>query len=293
MEPEFKSTLPVKAQRLCDELEAYVGSEIQCIQCTLPLPADPGQTVVTKCNHSGATIWYQKKSDLTPQILVHELLHLRRLWMEMIPLFRFIGVGITLPPEPVLEHLNRDHVPAALLQGLETDFNSILEHLIIAPQEQKEYGFELRSWFGPGELGSDKRASWDRRAHNLMEWLVCDFLLGESHPDHKRLRCLLRERDLMQEARAFSDEIRDAIERYERRLGKAKMVLVMAKYIQIPPENVELLFWDAKKHFEQHARFEDVRANGDFTLAFGKWVRSWPPGDMDGTAMPACSGVGR
>jgi len=124
MEAKFRALLPANILALVDEIESHTRRTIEVRQnpyprsTTNPNPDSLGAAV----DESNAFIYLYQETDFTPQAVCHELLHIRRYWLENIPQIL-----------PVL--------PDADKMSVTSHIENTLEHLIIVPREQG-YGFE-------------------------------------------------------------------------------------------------------------------------------------------------------
>lgn len=126
MDRSFYDPLPENVRTLVDDLERFGQREIEVARNPYPEnPADPnprGPGAQIHTDDGCATIFYYD-SPVPAQGMLHELLHIRRYWVDAVP---------QLVPRAAEQ---------ANLWRITSSIEGALEHLVIVPSEE-EYGFE-------------------------------------------------------------------------------------------------------------------------------------------------------
>jgi hypothetical protein len=222
----FLQRLSAEAQRLVREIEEFASSEIELRAPPVP-PGQAVRAVALIASESGATLFYRSEEDFQTPAVLHELLHLRRYWMDCVPQL----------------------VPVADPQGERTkianQIENTLEHLIITPQEAR-YGFDpytnlnetaRQSW--QGYPWSDITESWARRKMCLLSWLTTRLLISDDGVKALAWECLQKE-GLSEEAEIFASKI----ERWKG--SKERCISTAVRFLRIPRAEAEMIYLDVK-----------------------------------------------
>ncbi|MFQ5935315.1 MAG: hypothetical protein ACE5LB_02750 [Acidiferrobacterales bacterium] len=230
MEQRFFQRLSAELQNLVQELEDFAGVEIE----VRPKPTPTGETtakskaVALISSEKGATLLCRSEDHFTTQAVLHELLHLRRYWIDFVP---------QLVP---IDDRGGDKTKIA------NEIDNALEHLAIFPQEA-EYGFEPYA-----DLNRAARTLWEsypwneitepwaRRKSCLLAWLTTVCLVTDDAVKTLARDCLEKE-GLLDEAENFSDKIRQLHDSKERSIGTA------VRFLQIPHDEAEMIYFDVKQ----------------------------------------------
>lgn len=165
-----------------------------------------------------ATILLRSKDVFPPHDVLHELLHIERLWVEGIP------------------QLMPRHDPKGARGRIATDIENALEHLVIVPREA-HYGFDpypywnetaRRNWGSyPWPAMTDP---WMRRKACLLGWLTVSRLVNEEEVRSHVEECLCQEGgpDLLAEAKRFSARIGEKL------ASKPHAQSAVLRFLEIP-----------------------------------------------------------
>ncbi len=229
MEKGFLEKLGVEIQRLVQEIENFAATEIR-VSATPTPSSKSGQspkTLALMSSETGATILYRDTEDFQPQTVLHELLHLRRYWIDFVP-------QILPVDDPDGEKIK-----------LANQIENTLEHIIIAPKEQG-YGFESyasyhetsrRTWEAYPWRSIDE--PWARRKNCLLNWLTTYFLVRDPAIRQSAERCLEQE-GLSSEAANFSQKIEHVLS------SKEQCISTAIRFLQIPRQEVTMVYLDIK-----------------------------------------------
>ena len=229
MQQAFLHRLNAETQCLVRELEAFAASEIELRAA----PAPSNQTtaavraVALIASETGATLLYRGEEEFQTPAVLHELLHLRRYWIDFVPQL----------------------VPVADPQGDKTkianQIENTLEHLIITPQEAR-YGFDpyvslnetaRQNW--QAYPWSDITESWARRKMGLLNWLTTRLLVGDEDVKALARECLQQE-GLFDEAENFAGKIERS------KSSKERCISTAIRFLRIPRAEVEMIYLDVK-----------------------------------------------
>lgn len=191
--------LPARARALVDELESFASLAIDFCDYSGTSELHIDRNIVsTSVGHSSARIFLPDPSRPNPNAVVHELLHIKRYWVEKVPQMEAVNPANTT---------------------LTDDLDNCLEHLVIIPQ-QSRIGFDDTPYWNSvtSEYWSD--FPWESdphsfRAQALTGWLTataCDDdaliagvkkrlagvdLLDDAEILHSKLMCLHDSKPLM------------------------------------------------------------------------------------------------
>lgn len=229
MEKVFLEKLGADLQGLVKEIEDFGATEIQ----VRPTPAPASEStqspkpVMLVASEQGATLLCRDVNNLRPQSVLHELLHLRRYWIDFVPQI--------LPVDDL------DGEKTKLANQIE----NTLEHIIIIPKE-REYGFEpdasyretsKRNWETYPWPNIDE--PWARRKNCLLNWLTTYFLVQDQAIRQSAERCLKQE-GLLGEAENFAHKIERVLDSKEQCIGAA------IRFLQIPRQEAAMVYLDIR-----------------------------------------------
>lgn len=230
MEKAFLERLGAAIQGLVQEIEDFASTEIEIRSTPAPTSESiqPPKAVMLIASEHGATLLCRDLNDFQPQAVLHELLHLRRYWIDFVPQIR-----------PVDD-------PDGEKTKLSNQIENTLEHITIAPKEQA-YGFEpyatyletsKRNWETYPWRNIDE--PWARRKNCLLNWLTTYFLVRDPVVKQCAKRCL-EEEGLLSEAISFSQKIERVLSSKEQCIGAA------VRFLQIPHQEATMVYLDIKK----------------------------------------------
>jgi hypothetical protein len=229
VEQAFLQRLSAETQRLVREIEEFAASEIELRAAPAPSSQELGavRAVALIASASGATLLYRGEVDFQTPAVLHELLHLRRYWIDAVPQL----------------------VPIADPMGDKTkianQIENTLEHLIITPQEAR-YGLDpyvsinetaRQNW--QAYPWSDITESWARRKMCLLSWLTTRVLVSDDGVRALARECLQQE-GLLEEAESFADKIERSGSSKERCISTA------IRFLRIPRAEAQMVYLDVK-----------------------------------------------
>lgn len=229
MEQAFLQRLSAETQRLVREIEEFAASEIELRAAPAPSSqaVDAARSVALIASETGATLLYRGEEEFQTPAVLHELLHLRRYWIDFVPQL----------------------VPVADLQGDKTkianQIENALEHLIITPQEAR-YGLDpyvslnetaRQNW--QAYPWNDITESWARRKMCLLSWLTTRILVRDDGVKALARECLQKE-GLLEEAENFAGKIERSTSSKERCISTA------VRFLRIPRDETEMIYLDVK-----------------------------------------------
>lgn len=229
MESSFLEKLGADIQRLVEEIENFAAAEIKVSSTPKPSSksGQPPKTLALISSEMGATILYRDTEDFRPQAVLHELLHLRRYWIDFVPQI--------LP----VDDPDGDKIRLA------NQIENTLEHLIIAPQEAA-YGFDS---YGPYMEATKKvwedypwpaiSEPWARRKNCLLSWLTTSVLVDEPSIRGLAEQCLEKEA-LRGEAQSFSEKIGRVLS------SKEHCISTTIRFLRIPRHEATMVYLDIK-----------------------------------------------
>jgi hypothetical protein len=230
VEQAFLQRLSADTQRLVREIEEFACSEIELRAAPAPSSQAAGaaRAVALFASESGATLLYRGEEEFQTPPVLHELLHLRRYWIDYVPQL----------------------VPTADPQGDKTkianQIENAIEHLIITPQEAR-YGFDpyaslnetaRHNW--QAYPWNDITESWARRKMCLLSWLTTRLLVGDQGVRALARECLQKE-GLLEEAENFAAKIERS------RSSKERCISTTIRFLRIPRAETEMIYLDVKK----------------------------------------------
>lgn len=227
MESNFLARLGVEIQRLVEEIESFASTEI----AVRPTPTPTSESlqspkaITLVASEHGATLLCRDLNDFRPQAVLHELLHLRRYWIDFVPQI--------LP----VDDPDGDKIKLA------SQIENVLEHITIAPQEQR-YGFEpyasyretsRRTWESYPWPNIDE--PWARRKNCLLNWLTTCFLVQDPGIRRSAERCLEQE-GLSSDALSFSQKLERVLN------SKEQCISATVRFLQIPRQQATMVYLD-------------------------------------------------
>jgi hypothetical protein len=229
MESSFLEKLGTEIQRLVEEIEKFATTEIQVRPTPTPTSesAQSPKAIALIASQHGATLLCRDVGDFQPQAVLHELLHLRRYWVDFVP-------QILPVDDPDGEKIK-----------LASQIENTLEHLIIVPQEH-EYGFESYAFYAEATRKNWQAYPWPaisepwaRRKNCLLTWLTTRLLVSDPAIERLARKCA-NEEGLLTEAEKFSGKI-------GRVLGsKEQCISTTIRFLQIPRHEATMAYLDIK-----------------------------------------------
>jgi hypothetical protein len=229
MQQAFLQRLNSDTQDLVREIEVFAASEIELRAA----PAPSGQTasaaraVALIASENGATLLYRGEEEFQTPAVLHELLHLRRYWIDYVP-----QLVPTVDPQG-------DKIKIA------SQIENALEHLIITPQEAR-YGFDPYASLNEAARQNwqaypwhDITESWARRKMCLLSWLTTRLLVSDDGVKALARERLLRE-GLLEEAENFAAKIKRS------RSSKERCISTAVRFLRIPRAEAEMIYLDVK-----------------------------------------------
>lgn len=219
MDTFYKAQLPSGVATLVDRIESFAKREISVEVDNRPRsPTSPNpDSLAARVTPTSATILLRSKDVFPLHDVLHELLHIERLWVEEIP---------QLVPR---------HDPKGTRSKIATDIENALEHLIIVPREAN-YGFDpypywnetsRRNWGSyPWPAMTDP---WERRKTCLLGWLTVSCLVNDEEVRSHVEECLRKEGPvLLDEAKRFSARISEKL------VSKPQAQSAVLRFLEIP-----------------------------------------------------------
>lgn len=231
MERRLKEQLPVKVQRLVDDLERFADLEIGVKVDPNPVSTtDPNpDRLAADITQHHATILLRSEDDFPPHSVLHELLHVHRWWIERVPQ--------VMPIKGSQDSDDRWSVTSQI--------ENALEHLVIVPREA-DYGFDpFQYWNDTAKTiwgwypWPDVTDPWARRKNCLLGSLSSAFLVNDVGVKQSAERCL-REEGLLAESQRFTKKIGTVMN------SKPHAVSAVLRFLKIPFEDVRLVGFDVK-----------------------------------------------
>jgi hypothetical protein len=222
MDTFYKAQLPSNVVTLVDRIESFAKREISVAINNRPIsPTSPNpDSLAARVTPTEATILLRSKDVFPPHDVLHELLHIERLWVERIP--QLVPV----------------HDPHGTRSKIATIIENALEHLVIVPREAN-YGFDpypywnqtcRRTWAEyPWPVMTDL---WQRRKACLLGWLTVSYLVNDSEVKGHVEDCLRKEGQAgpiqLDEAKRFSARIGEKL------VSKPQAQSAVLRFLEIP-----------------------------------------------------------
>jgi hypothetical protein len=115
MEERYLKALPGELQSVVAEAEDKAGCHIEVVPDTSAAQFDNLKIQITRDGRCEAIISFAG-AEMSRCALIHEVLHIKRYWIEQVPILRSIGRQFDAQAEAI---------------------NELLEHLVIIPEERK------------------------------------------------------------------------------------------------------------------------------------------------------------
>jgi hypothetical protein len=222
MDNFYKAQLPRDVTTLVDRIESFAEREISVAvdnRPRSPTSANP-DSLAAHVTPTSATILLRSKDVFPPHDVLHELLHIERMWVEGIP------------------QLMPRHDPKGTRSKIAQDVENALEHLVIVPREAN-YGFDpypywnetsRRNWASyPWPALTDP---WVRRKACLLGWLTVSCLVNDERVRSHVEECLRQEEKdgpvQLDEAKRFSARISEKLE------SKPHAQSAVLRFLEIP-----------------------------------------------------------
>jgi len=223
MDTIFKAQLPLEIVTLVDSIESFAKREISIeVNTRPPSPTSPNpDSPVTRITPTEATILLRSRDLFRQHDVLHELLHIERMWVEQIP-----QLMARDDPRILVSHGARSKIAG--------DIENALEHLVIVPREAN-YGFDpfpywnetsRKNWSDyPWPAMTD---TWRRRKACFLGWLTVFYLVNDLEVKRHVEECL-RDEGLLDEARRFSARIGEKL-----RVSKQQAQSAVLRFLEIP-----------------------------------------------------------
>lgn len=190
---------------------------------------NPGR-LSSSANHDAATIFTRSEDVFPPHGVLHELLHIRRYWIEAVP-----QVMPTRGDEDSSERWR-----------ITSQIENALEHLVIVPMEA-DFGSDPYPYWNETVKKNWSRYPWPeiqdpwaRRAICLVGSLSARFLVNETRVRDLAESCIAKE-GLLVEARRFHEKIARVLN------SKPAAVSAVLRFLRIPFEEVALVAFDVRQ----------------------------------------------
>jgi hypothetical protein len=222
MDTFYKAQLPRGVATLVERIESFAKREISVEVDNRPRsPTSPNpDSLAARVTPTSAMIVLRSKDVFPPHDVLHELLHIERMWVEGIP---------QLVPK---------HDPKGTRSKIANDIENALEHLVIVPREAN-YGFDpypywnetsRRNWVSyPWPALTDP---WARRKACLLGWLTVSCLVNDEEVRSHVEKCLRQEEEggpvRLDEAKRFSARISEKL------VSKPQAQSAVLRFLEIP-----------------------------------------------------------
>jgi hypothetical protein len=217
MDVFYKGQLPGAVATLVDRIESFTKREISVeidsrpVSTTSPNP----DRLAARITPTEAAIVLRSRDVFPAHAVLHELLHIERMWVERVP------------------QLLPIHDPRGTRIKIATDIENALEHLVIVPREA-DYGFDpypywnetsRRNWAEyPWPAMADP---WSRRKACLLGWLTVFYLVNDPGVKSHVAECLRKE-GLLDEAKRFGGRIGEML------VSKPQAQSAVLRFLEIP-----------------------------------------------------------
>jgi hypothetical protein len=234
MDAFFKDQLPLNITALVDRIEAFARHEIAVAVDTRPVsPTSPNpDRLAADVTERAATIYLRSRDVCPAHDVLHEVLHIERLWLE--------GIPQVMPA----------HDPE--LKTVTSAIENALEHLVIVPREAA-FGFDPYPYWNETSQRNWQTYPWPtltdvgaRRMNCLLMWLTVSQLVNDDGVKAHVERSLINE-GLLDEARRFSARI------VEKLPSKPHAISAVLRFLKIPTADVRLI-----RFYIQHERYEEL-----------------------------------
>ncbi len=229
METRFLEMLSPDTQKLVHDIEAFAAVEIEVRSAPTPSlkTATSPKAVALMATEKGAALLYREEDKFQSRAALHELLHLRRYWLDSIPQLTAV------------DDLQGDKTRIA------SEIENTLEHLVIFPQETD---YEYDPYIVVNERERERwqaypwvniNEPWARRKTALLSWLTVDALVTDESLKALARRYLENE-GLLEEATNFSDKIQRL------KNSKERCLATTIRFLRIPRHEAEMIYLDIK-----------------------------------------------
>ena len=159
---QVRSSLPQNVLGVMDEIEAFADQQILFAYNHKPPPTEYPNSAACYVREDEACILLRHGAPISPQDILHELLHIRRYWIERAP---------QLEPTAELADIDDNWDVTARIENL-------LEHLVIVPERRLR--IRPARGVGQGALSEwsqypwpDNQEPFGRRLGSVLGWLNC------------------------------------------------------------------------------------------------------------------------
>jgi hypothetical protein len=236
---QVRKALPANALELMDDIEAFAQREILFSFNDRPPPAEYPGAAACCVFEDHARILLREAAPISPQDILHELLHIRRYWIERTPQL-----------EPIAELDDPDH------WDVTARIENLVEHLVIVPQEAS-YGFAPRAVWDKGALSEWSQYPWPnnqepfaRRLGWVLGWLNCE-LMTDPAIVALATECLTKE-GVLGEAQRLQRDVKTRIR------NKPRCLLAVIRAVRIRRQDVRLAYLDIKAKTKRFAKMPMV-----------------------------------
>ena len=222
---QVRACLPTNVLGLMDEIEVFAGLQIDFSFNDLPPPAEYPNAAACRIREDGANVLLREGAPISAQDMLHELLHIRRYWIDRVPQI-----------EPIID--DDDYWDTT------SRIEETLEHLIIVPREG-DFGFSPRPVWNSAARSEWSQYPWPnhdpfaRRLACYLGWLNSQII---SDPEVRELAraCLIKEGEF-----DHADRLHTSVMR--RLASKPKCLLLVVRALGIRRSDVRLSYLDVKK----------------------------------------------
>ncbi|WLB58044.1 hypothetical protein [Bradyrhizobium japonicum] len=219
------ASLPRNVIGLIEEIELFAGTQIEFRDKSILLSAGETNVGVESvfATHTHAYISLPDLDSVNASAIIHELLHLRRYWVEQVP-----QIEATTNRSPFVE--------------LAANIDNAVEHLSIVPRE-RDYGFNPAPYWNKIVEGYWRDFPWlevgpqDRRMRCLLGWLSLPLI--DSNALAIDIRARVASAGLLADAQKF-------LVRIQSLPSKVRIASAVFRFLQIPRNNFELVVLDIR-----------------------------------------------
>lgn len=223
-----RSALPSDVASLMDRIESFAEMPIRVEMNPNPISeTDPNPMApATAVNHDKATIYLRSETEIEPEGVLHELLHIHRYWVEGVPQIMPIG-----------NDANQWSVTSSI--------ENALEHLIIVPKES-EYGFDPFPYWNETARINWGRYPWPEmtnefaRRKNVLLGRLGLCLVSDPNVVELAKDCINQE-GLQNDAEKFNARIASFI-----MSNKVRAISCVCRFLNIPIADAHLVTFDVR-----------------------------------------------
>lgn len=225
--PMVLSSLPDSVLALLDRIEKFAGTSVLFRDTEiLRLAGGPHPNVeALYCDHERAYVSVPDPTDVNPNAVLHELLHLERYWVEGVPQL-----------EPV-------HDIGQNVEALSAIDNN-LEHLIIVPRE-RDYGYDPSPYWSTICLATIRELDRPNASPNWLQGAAVAMLITASLTTDEVARGAVQKALQSKGLLEFSESALHRIVR--QRATKPRMARAALKAAKIPLKQARLVTFDIRK----------------------------------------------